>query len=300
MFQNHDNHTSGACGPAMLRKLRKAQNSMLAISLILLSGCAAVLEQQANTASIVFPYQWVGNIDKVGFKEPSGICFHSQRGTLFIVGDGGHVYEIETSGKLVKQMRVRHADFEGITHVPTSGLLYIAVERTESIIELNPETFEILREFSIPRSFKGKTLLAPSSEGIEAITFVPDDNHPEGGTFYVANQSFTLDNSEDISGIFEVELPLNSKAEKLTQAKLLRYFMPGVIDLSGLYYNQATEQLYAISDATNTIFVFDRSGTLISARSFPGDNQEGITVDNNGFMYIAQDSGGVIKISLKN
>ncbi len=161
------------------------------------------------------------------------------------------------------------------------------------------ETFEILREFPMPRSLDGKTLLEPGGQGIEAITFVPDAHHPEGGTFYVANQSFSLDNREDVSGIFEVELPLKSKEGKLLQAKLLRYFLPGVIDLSGLYYDQATEHLYVISDATNTIFAFDRSGTLMSARAFPGDNQEGITVDDNGFMYIAQDSGGIIKIRWK-
>jgi len=273
---------------------QKALAPILFISLILLPGCTAVFKQQASAASIVFPYRWIGNIDKVGFKEPSGICYHSERGTLFVVGDGGNVYEIETSGKLVKQMRVRHADFEGVTHAPVSGLLYIAIERKESIIELSPETFEVLREFSVPRSLNGTTLLAPGGEGIEAITFVPDDNHPEGGTFYVANQSFNLDNREDVSGIFEVELPLKSK--KLLQGKLLRYFMPGVTDLSGLYYDQVSEHLYAISDATNTILELDLSGALISARSFPGNNQEGITVDGNGYMYIAQDSGGVIKI----
>jgi len=243
----------------------------------------------------VISYQRVGNIDKVGFNEPSGICFHSQRGTLFVVGDAGNLYEIETSGKLVKQMRIRRADFEGITHDRSSGLLYIAVERKDSIIEVNPETFEILREFTISRRFEGKTLLASGGEGIEAITFVADDNHPEGGTFYVSNQSFTLDNGEDVSGIFEIEVPLKSKAEKPLQGKLLRYFMPGVIDLSGLYYDQATERLYVISDAENTIFEFDRSGTFINARPFPGDDQEGITVDDKGFMYIAQDSGGIIK-----
>jgi len=275
---------------------RKVLTPIFFIFLILLPGCTAVFNQQVSAANNVFSYRLLGNIDKVGLKEPSGICYHTQRGTLFVVGDGGDVYEIETSGRLVKQMRVRHADFEGVTHAPVNGLLYIAIERKESIIELSPETFEILREFSIPRSLNGKTLLAPGGEGIEGITFVPDDNHPEGGTFFIANQSFNLDNREDVSGIFEVELPLKRKSEKFLQGKLLRYFTLGVTDLSGLYYDEASEQLYAISDATNTIFELDRSGTLISARSFPGDNQEGVTVDDNGFMYIAQDSGGVIKI----
>ena len=32
------------------------------------------------------------------------------------------------------------------------------------------------------------------------------------------------------------------------------------------------------------------------AYAFPGDNQEGITADPNGFLYIAQDSGGILKL----
>ena len=283
----------------MLRKLQRTLNYLLAVFLILLSGCAVALEQQTGASDIVFPHHWVGDIDKVGLNEPSGICFHSPRGTLFVVGDEGYVYEIETNGKLVKQKRFRNADFEGITHDRSSGLLYIIVEGENLVIELNPETFEILRKFQVPRVLEGETLLEQNGQGVEAITFVPDSNHAEGGTFFIVNQNFTVDNREYVSGIFEIELPLKSKDEKLHQGKLLRYFTPEVIDLSGLYYDHVTEHLYVISDVTNTIFEFDRSGTLFNAHAFPGDNQEGITVDDNGFMYIAQDSGGIIKVKWK-
>lgn len=35
---------------------------------------------------------------------------------------------------------------------------------------------------------------------------------------------------------------------------------------------------------------------LLRELAFPGDNQEGITVDDAGFMYVAQDSGGIIRL----
>lgn len=286
----------------ILENISKRTISLVVLA-ILLSGSTKMASQQTDPRSIVFPFQFIGNIDKAHLNkpyfQPSGICFHSKRGTLFVVVDVGEVCEMRTDGTVIKEKRIVRADFEGITHDPSTGRLYVAVERAEKIIELDPETFDILREFSIPRKFMGDTLLKAGGQGIEAITFVPDINHPQGGTFYVANQSHNLEDTEDISAIFEIEVPLKSRADTNTSTKILRYFSLGVIDLSGLYFDKATSHLYVISDTTNTIFEFTRTGTLLSGHAFPGDNQEGITVDDQGFLYIAQDSGGILKLKWK-
>ena len=258
------------------------------------AGCDSRQDDEPdNLLDIVFDYQWVGDIDKIKFNEPSGICWHSKRRTLFVIGDEGDICEIRTDGSLVRQRHICSADFEGITHDPGTGLLYIAVEGKEAIWEVDPDTFKVLRRFSIPRKFQGSTLMKKGAQGIEAITFIPRANHPEGGTFYVANQAFTLDDKEDISAIFEVELPLRSKTDSV---KLLRFFPAGVIDLAGLYYDEKTSHVFAVSDAANILLEYSPEHKLINTFAFPGDNQEGITVDSDGYMYIAQDSGGIVKI----
>ncbi|MDP6060715.1 MAG: SdiA-regulated domain-containing protein [Pirellulaceae bacterium] len=262
------------------------------IAVVCLAGCGT-LWHETTVSDIVFPYQWVGNIDQAEFNEPSGICFHSQRGTLFVVGDEGDVCEIQTDGNPVKQKHIRDADFEGITHDPATGLLYIAVEADELILELDPESLKVLREFSIPRTFDGRTVLDSGGNGLEAITFVPDPEHPEGGTFYVANQNFRLDDEQDVSGIFQVQLPLKTGS---TSPILAGCFFTEVIDLSGLHFDATTQRLLVISDSTNTIWVLSLTGRTLDAYAFPGDNQEGITVDDQGFIYIAQDTGGIIKM----
>lgn len=33
--------------------------------------------------------------------------------------------------------------------------------------------------------------------------------------------------------------------------------------------------------------------------AFPGDSQEGIDFDDDGFLYAAQDSGGILKMALR-
>lgn len=263
------------------------------LTVIFIAGCATSPDAESTSPSIDSSFQRIDNINKVRFNEPSGISWHSKRETLFVVGDEGEVCEIRTDGTLIKYSWIRDADFEGITHDPSTGLLYIAVEGEESIIEVNAETFEVLREFSIPRTIGGKTVLKAGGQGIEAITFVPDPAHPEGGTFYVANQSSSLTDQEDMSAVFRVELPLRSRRG---DPKLLDYFTPGVIDLSGLHYDHETDHIFVISDTTNTILEYSRLGVLVRAHPLPGDSQEGITADMDGFIYIAQDSGGIIKL----
>jgi len=110
--------------------------------------------------TIRFPYQWLdvqgygGDIDKQQFREPSGICYHAQRGTLFVVSDEGEIAEIRKDGTPVANWMVK-GDLEAIALVPETGLLYIGVEGDDIILEFDPEKGEVTRKFPINREFKG-------------------------------------------------------------------------------------------------------------------------------------------------
>lgn len=274
------------------------RTSLVCSCIALLAGCQSAVDLPPDPGALILPCQWTGDIAPEGFIEPSGICWHRQRQSLFVIGDEGDIAEIRSDGELVKHKLLRaEADFEGVTHDPATGLLYVAVEEVESILEVHPETLSIRREFALPRSFEGRTRLQAGGEGIEGITFVPDPGHVQGGLFYVANQSYSLSNEQDVSAVFQVELPLRSQQGK---ARILGYFCPGVIDLAGLCYDAQEDQLLVISDATNTILTYSRAHELLSVQALPADYQEGITVDPNGFLYIAQDSGGIIKFKWRD
>ncbi len=252
---------------------------------------------RASAPSMIFPCSWTGNIDKSKFNEPSGIVFHAPRGTLFVVGDEGDLCEIKTDGETIQQKRLfkAHTDFEGVAYDPATGLIYIVIEGDDAIIEVHPDSFEVLRKFPVERAFKGKTCIKPGGNGLEALTFVPDPKHSHGGTFFAANQVFRLDEPEDLSAVFEIEVPLREEKAN-AKAKIIRYFSPGAVDLSGLHYDGKTGHLFVISDATNTIHECSLSGETLHSWALPGCNQEGFTADNAGFLYIAQDSGGIIKM----
>ena len=230
---------------------------------------ANALAVPCDINDIIFDYEWFGNIDKSGFKEPSGIVFHSKRGTLFVVGDLGDICEMKTDGKLVKQKHVSDDDFEGVTCDPATGLLYVAIEGKDRILEVDPENLKVLRKFDISRKLDGKTVLKKGNHGIEGVTFVPDESHPEGGTFYVVNQSFDLDSPDDPSAVFEIQLPLKTGSGKKFKAEIIRHFKPGVVCLSSIHYDSSTKRLYAISNSNNILPAWNplsSAGCLMAVR----------------------------------
>jgi uncharacterized protein YjiK len=243
---------------------------------------------------VVLPYEWEGNIDRTGFNEPSGIVGHPGRGTLFVVGDEGELAEFTTEGERVQYRKLDSPrDLEGIAVNPATGMLYVAAEGEERVFEVDAETLEPGREFQLPREHDGVVLFREGGQGIESLTFAPDPAHPEGGTFFVANQTFDDAPDGDRSFVVEVELPLVSGGDAV---KVLNWFHAGFIDVSGLHYDSGTGHLLLIGDALNVIMECSKTGEVVGIWAVTGDNQEGLTLDADGMMYIAQDSGGIIKI----
>jgi len=272
------------------------KKTLILVWLVLfLSSCT----QSKYAPTIRFPYQWLdvqgygGDIDKQHIPEPSGICYHPQRNTLFVVSDEGIVAEIGRDGSPLANWEIK-GDLEGIAVTPRTGLLYIAVEGKDVILEFDPDRGEVRRKFPLRREFEGNpNFLQKQTDnydnGIESIAFVPDENHPEGGTFYVGNQW-------DPQMIMEVFVPLKSSQAPEAEAKIIRVLPFKMDDPAGMYYDFRTKHLNIVSDADNILVEITLDGRLIKEYAFLGDNQEGICRDEEGFLYIAQDSGGIIKV----
>ncbi len=247
-----------------------------------------------------FPGQVLGDIRILNFRDPSGIIYHAGRGTLFVVGDKGDIAEVRTDGKLIQRQRFKKMDFgkmdfEGITCDPSTGRLYIAVEGSEKILEVDPDGLRMLRVFTLSRQFNGKIVLDPGGQGIEGITYVPDPKDPQKGRFFLANQSLELDADQDASAIFTVALPLRSNQACNDPIPIDWYLRFPITDISGLHYDASRNLLFAISDINDCIMQIDLQGRILAAYVLPGQDQEGVTLDKEGILYIAQDSGGILK-----
>ena len=251
-------------------------------------------------APIQLPHKSIGNIAPIPMRELSGTTYHPQRQTVFAVGDEGDIYEIRTDGGLIRKGLLEQTDIEGITVHPETGLLYAVVEGDEVILEIAPQTFRVTRKFRVNRNFEGRELLKKGGMGLEAIAFIPNAFHPEGGTFWVGNQSFSLKQGKELSVICEVIVPLlsstaSSDVDKI-EGQISRFFSLSIIDISGLAYDQERQCLLVMSDTTNLLQEITLDGNVRRQYLIPGHDQEGIVIDKMGFMYIVQENGEIIKL----
>lgn len=63
-----------------------------------------------------------------------------------------------------------------------------------------------------------------------------------------------------------------------------------------MHYDAKRNLLVIISDTEDLLMEVSLDGKVLATRPLTGVNQEGITFDDEGNMYIAQDSGGVLKV----
>jgi uncharacterized protein YjiK len=252
-----------------------------------------------NGPTIRFPYLWLdvqgygGDIDKQQLREPSGICYHARRGTLFVVSDEGEVAEIAKDGTPIANCKVK-GDLEAIDVVPATGLLYVGVEGEDTILEFDPVKGQVTRRFPINRSFQGKPDFLKKQttsydNGIESIAFVPNAADPEGGTFYIGNQW-------DPPMIMEVRVPLKTSSAAEAEARIIRVLPFKMDDPAAMYYDPVTRRLNIVSDADNILAEVTLSGKMVRQYAFLGNDQEGICRDDEGYLYIAQDIGKILKV----
>lgn len=270
---------------------------LILVVFLAMSTWGCVTEQTAP--SIRFPYLWLdepgygGNIDEQAIEEPSGIAFHPLRGTLFVVSDEGHLAEIGKDGRALANYDVS-GDLEGLTVDPSTGLVYVLIEGEETIVEFDPEAGKETRRFVISREFQGNNnFLQKQTEsfdnGCESIAFIPSSDHQEGGYFIVANQW-------DPPMLLVLDVPLKSSAQAVAEARIIKVLPFALDDPSGMYFDQETGLLNVVSDADNILVELTLDGEFVREYAFLGDNQEGITKDDEGYLYIAQDSGGILKV----
>ncbi len=207
--------------------------------------------------------------------EPSGSVWHPVRQSLIVVDDSGFIVELDPALGVLASWEMDE-DLEGVTLAnPDDGLVYLAVEDPDGVIEFSLTTGTATGEtWDLTPWLEG-----PDNHGLEAITYVD-------GLFYTGLQ-------ED-GNIFIFNLISGGVVQHL-----------GTIaphnnrdDLSGLHFDACTETLYAIHDSHDVIVEMTAAGNFLREYNLVGDNQEGVAIiggssSGQTTIFIAQDSGEV-------
>lgn len=254
---------------------------LLQIALVMVAAPLLIALRSGDSASDTVDWP----IDE--FPEPSGVVFHPSRGSLFVVGDEGDIGEVSLDGKLLRQSHLG-GDLEAITVDPKSGLLYVVREGHEVIFEVRPDSFKLVRRFTIDRSYEGDpNFLRRGGDGIEGLTFVPDANDPEGGRLWAVNQY-------DPPVLLELAIALKSSKEKYQAAKITRAIEVDGAPLSEVTWDPKTREFLVVSALWKRVVVLDADGKFKRSVRIPAFMPEGVARLPDGRVAIAQDSGGLV------
>lgn len=215
--------------------------------------------------------------------ETSGATWHPRIDRLFVVSDCGLLSSLDAVGGDVTTWSVP-GDLEGVCVAnPESSRIYIGREHPDAILEYDLAQNVVLRTFNLT-----PFITTPYNLGLEALTFVPDRNHPEGGRFYVGVQQ--------TGTIFVFDLPILSSASS-TAVTLVNSITPApaITDLSGLDFDRASGVLWACYDSANILRAMQPIGstalTIIGNYVLPGSDQEGIAIDPCNRLFVTDDTG---------
>jgi len=219
--------------------------------------------------------------------EASGAAWHSRLDLLYVIDDDGGLSSMNRDGSNVNTWAVP-GDLEAVCVAdPNSNFIYIGREQPDAVLEFDLTTNSVSRVFDLTPFI----MSAISNEGLEAMTFVPDPGHPEGGLFYAGEQA--------TGDIYVFDLPIQTSATS-TAVTFLGSFSPApaIVDISGLDYERSAGVLWACYDSSDVL----RKMTLTSATSatvsanyvFPGADQEGIAIDESNHHLFVSDDGGFV------
>ena len=219
---------------------------------------------------------------QLGVAEPSGVAFHPQTGHLFVIGDDGKIAELDTAGKVVRSLALPGNLEDVAVHIPTGDLLVLS-ELNSELILYDPVGYKERKRWRID---KAAVLGRPSkdpNQGFEGLAFRPDASQPGGGLFYLAHQR---DPAEIVAIAFDLNRPAGVLGADVVKS---RWEMSGYSDLTAVTYVAQLDRLLVLSDAQDVLIVLRTDGSVERDVPVPGRQQEGVAVDNQGNVWIADD-----------
>lgn len=239
-------------------------------------------------------------------QEASGVAYNPDTDTLFIAGDGSRsVTQVTKTGQLVDSMTlpvnaarprgVEFDDTEGITYIG-NGEFVMTEEREQKLVR-----FTYVPNTTLQRSAT-KTVTFGANVGNVGL---------EGVTYDKKTGGFIVVKEKDPLGIFATTVDWDAGTVSNNSTNLFDPALVGTSDLSDVYSLANVNALNGTADADNLVIIsqeagkvveIDRSGVIKSSftlvkdadnpLSIPDQTQEGVTVDEDGKVYVVSEEGG--------
>jgi uncharacterized protein YjiK len=228
----------------------------------------------------------------MALREPSGIVYHRERGSLFVADDRGYVAEMTRTGAVLHCRLVEAGlDLEGITVGPGGRLYLVAEAESPLILEVDPDGLRELRRWTVDGAIAGARPLAGApGKGLEGLCYVP-----EAERFFAVNQ-------DKPARLVQLDLRPAAAATGAVRVERIVADLEGIVRAraSDLAHDPASGHFLVVESDTGAgkgeLYELTREGICLRRLRLPGERQEGFALDDRGSAFVAQDSGGVLRI----
>lgn len=224
----------------------------------------------------------------VGALEPSGLVFDRPSGHLFVVGDEGTLSEVSGDGQAVSS-QAGLSNLEDVAFHDPSGNLVLLSEKKARLILFDPVTKTEIRKFRLDKGGLLGEEAGEPNQGFEGLAFREDAKHEGGGVFYMTHQ-------RSPSLVVAVAFDLREHERTIGAADVIaRFKLPGFRDLTAITYVPQLDRLLVVADYRDRILVLKLDGSLEEEIALPGLKQEGIALDQQGRLWIADERAGLLR-----
>ena len=249
--------------------------------------------QEGPSELVMTTWEFDGYVPLPEVPEPSGLCFHPGRGTLFIVDDGdidhpAGVFELDLHATVLAGAELG-VDLEGVCYCAADGMLYVCDELDERVYIVDPEGLLLAGQFQVSRQLDGREVLQAAGNGFEGIEYIPAGKYTDGDYFILLNQ----DDPHALVRVDRADVADRAGGEPVP----LKALWPlAEINTGELHYDATAGQLWVIHSWMNVMEVLDiQTMEVVSWEVFPGAAQEAVTVDAQGRLWVGYDLGGIAR-----
>ncbi|MDX2463474.1 MAG: SdiA-regulated domain-containing protein [Porticoccus sp.] len=228
----------------------------------------------------------------------SGLTFNTDTGTLFaIINNPEQLIELNTQGKVLRTIALKgFEDTEGLAYLGNQQFAIIE-ERKRAIIIVSITPRATTLELASQRSI-ALPVSSANNNGFEGIT-----TDPSSGRLYIVNeksprQLIQVDGFTTNQPNLSISMPLDLEHKPM-----------GNKDFSGIYFNAEFQTLLLLSDESKLLTEVDLNGQINSqlrlkaghaglTKSIP--QAEGITLDNEGALYILSEPNLLYRFDIKS